>query len=111
MHPYRTTVRIENHVVVDRAAVVVEANLYRGGLVAQALLHDAEHLVQALRTFDANNGFSGSGALRVGRALEELGYWWFEEPLQHYPVRQLASWPACWTSPSPPATRPTRLQA
>ncbi len=22
--------------------------------------------------------------MRVGRALEELGYWWFEEPVQHY---------------------------
>ncbi|MBV8167992.1 MAG: mandelate racemase/muconate lactonizing enzyme family protein [Alphaproteobacteria bacterium] len=39
--------------------------------------------------FDANNGYSPSGALRVGRALEELGYWWFEEPLQHYHVKQL----------------------
>jgi L-alanine-DL-glutamate epimerase-like enolase superfamily enzyme len=38
--------------------------------------------------FDANNGYSLSGALRVGRALEELGYWWFEEPVQHYHVRQ-----------------------
>src|SRR5580693_3198503 len=38
---------------------------------------------------DANNGFSLSGAMRVGRALEELGYWWFEEPVQHYHVRQL----------------------
>jgi L-alanine-DL-glutamate epimerase-like enolase superfamily enzyme len=39
--------------------------------------------------FDANNGYSMSGAMRVGRALEELGYWWFEEPVQHYHVRQL----------------------
>ena len=39
--------------------------------------------------FDANNGFSLSGAMRVGRALEELGYWWFEEPVQHYHVAQL----------------------
>ena len=39
--------------------------------------------------FDANNGYSTSGAMRVGRALEELGYWWFEEPLQHYHVKQL----------------------
>jgi L-alanine-DL-glutamate epimerase-like enolase superfamily enzyme len=37
--------------------------------------------------FDANNGYSPSGALRVGRALEELGYWWFEEPVQHYHVK------------------------
>ena len=38
--------------------------------------------------FDANNGYSVGGAIRVGRALEELGYWWFEEPVQHYHVRQ-----------------------
>src|ERR1700730_4891724 len=36
--------------------------------------------------FDANNGYSVGGAIRVGRALEELGYWWFEEPVQHYYV-------------------------
>jgi L-alanine-DL-glutamate epimerase-like enolase superfamily enzyme len=34
--------------------------------------------------FDANNGYTTGGAIRVGRALEELGYWWFEEPVQHY---------------------------
>jgi L-alanine-DL-glutamate epimerase-like enolase superfamily enzyme len=39
--------------------------------------------------FDANNGYSVSGAIRVGRALEELGYWWFEEPVQHYHVSRL----------------------
>jgi L-alanine-DL-glutamate epimerase-like enolase superfamily enzyme len=38
--------------------------------------------------FDANNGYSTGGAMRVGRALEELGFWWFEEPLQHYHIRQ-----------------------
>jgi L-alanine-DL-glutamate epimerase-like enolase superfamily enzyme len=36
--------------------------------------------------FDANNGFTSGGAIRVGRALEELGYWWFEEPVQHYHI-------------------------
>lgn len=36
--------------------------------------------------FDANNGYSIGGALRVGRALEDLGYAWFEEPVQHYHV-------------------------
>jgi L-alanine-DL-glutamate epimerase-like enolase superfamily enzyme len=25
----------------------------------------------------------------VGRALEELGYWWFEEPVQHYHVKAM----------------------
>ena len=39
--------------------------------------------------FDANNGFSVGGAIRVGRALEELGYWWFEEPVQHYHVKAM----------------------
>ncbi len=34
--------------------------------------------------FDANNGYSVQAAIRVGRALEELGYLWFEEPVQHY---------------------------
>src|SRR4051795_10746875 len=36
--------------------------------------------------FDANNGYTIGGAIRVGRALEELGYWWFEEPVQHYQI-------------------------
>lgn len=39
--------------------------------------------------FDANNGYSVGGAIRVGRALEELGYWWFEEPVQHYHVKPM----------------------
>ena len=39
--------------------------------------------------FDANNGFSVGGAIRVGRALEDLGYWWFEEPVQHYHVKAM----------------------
>jgi L-alanine-DL-glutamate epimerase-like enolase superfamily enzyme len=39
--------------------------------------------------FDANNGYSVGGAMRVGRALEDLGYTWFEEPVQHYNVRAM----------------------
>lgn len=39
--------------------------------------------------FDANNGYSVGGAIRVGRVLEELGYWWFEEPVQHYHVKRM----------------------
>jgi len=39
--------------------------------------------------FDANNGYSVGGAIRVGRGLEELGYWWFEEPVQHYHVKAM----------------------
>jgi L-alanine-DL-glutamate epimerase-like enolase superfamily enzyme len=37
--------------------------------------------------FDANNCYTIGGALRVGHALEELGYWWFEEPVQHYHLK------------------------
>jgi L-alanine-DL-glutamate epimerase-like enolase superfamily enzyme len=40
--------------------------------------------------FDANNGYSVQGAIRVGRALEELDYVWFEEPVQHYHVESFA---------------------
>lgn len=36
--------------------------------------------------FDANNLYSVAGAIRVGRALEDLGYAWFEEPVQHYDI-------------------------
>ena len=39
--------------------------------------------------FDANNGYTTGGAIRVGRALEELGYWWFEEPVQHYHIKAM----------------------
>ncbi|NLS06932.1 mandelate racemase/muconate lactonizing enzyme family protein [Rhizobium sp. P32RR-XVIII] len=39
--------------------------------------------------FDANNGYSVGGAMRVGRVLEDLGYTWFEEPVQHYNVRAM----------------------
>jgi L-alanine-DL-glutamate epimerase-like enolase superfamily enzyme len=39
--------------------------------------------------FDANNCYTTGGAIRVGRALEELGFWWFEEPVQHYHVRAM----------------------
>jgi L-alanine-DL-glutamate epimerase-like enolase superfamily enzyme len=39
--------------------------------------------------FDANNGFTVGGAIRMGRALEDLGYWWFEEPVQHYYVEAM----------------------
>ena len=39
--------------------------------------------------FDANNGYTTGGAIRVGRVLEELGYWWFEEPVQHYHVKAM----------------------
>jgi L-alanine-DL-glutamate epimerase-like enolase superfamily enzyme len=58
--------------------------------------------------FDANNGYSVGGAIRVGRVLEELGYWWFEEPVQHYHVKAMGEVAKGSTSRSPPANRPTR---
>jgi L-alanine-DL-glutamate epimerase-like enolase superfamily enzyme len=39
--------------------------------------------------FDANNAYSVGGAIKVGRVLEELGYAWFEEPVQHYYVKAM----------------------
>src|SRR3954454_9769509 len=39
--------------------------------------------------FDANNCYTVGGAIRVGRALEEFGYWWFGEPVQHYHVKAM----------------------
>ena len=39
--------------------------------------------------FDSNNGYSTGGAMRVGRVLEELDYWWFEEPVQHYHIKAM----------------------
>lgn len=34
--------------------------------------------------FDASNGYSAGTAIKVGRVLEELGFDWFEEPVEHY---------------------------
>jgi L-alanine-DL-glutamate epimerase-like enolase superfamily enzyme len=39
--------------------------------------------------FDANNGYSIGAAIRVGRALEELGYVWFEEPVEYYHLKAM----------------------
>jgi len=39
-------------------------------------------------SFDANNGYSVQGAIRVGRVLEEQSYSWFEEPVQHYHIER-----------------------
>jgi L-alanine-DL-glutamate epimerase-like enolase superfamily enzyme len=50
------------------------------------------HAVRALvgegfpLAFDANNRYTTAGAIRVGRALEDLDFWWFEEPVQHYHI-------------------------
>src|ERR1700739_3702617 len=39
--------------------------------------------------FHANNGHSVRRAIPVGAGLEELVYWWFEEPVQHYHVKAM----------------------
>jgi L-alanine-DL-glutamate epimerase-like enolase superfamily enzyme len=39
--------------------------------------------------FGANNCYTTGGAIRVGRALEDLGFWWFEEPVQHYHIHAM----------------------
>ncbi len=39
--------------------------------------------------FDANNRYSVGAAIRVGRVLEELGYVWFEEPVESYHVKAM----------------------
>ena len=39
--------------------------------------------------FDANNRYSVGAAIRVGRVLEELGYSWFEEPVEYYHVKAM----------------------
>jgi L-alanine-DL-glutamate epimerase-like enolase superfamily enzyme len=58
--------------------------------------------------FDANNGYSVGGAIRVGRVLEELGYWWFEEPVQHYHVKAMVRSRNGSISQCRPVSRPIR---
>ncbi len=80
-HPAAVKIRFDN----NRTALDVDIP----GDIAKAravrrLVGDAFPLA-----FDANNCYTAGGAIRVGRALEELGYWWFEEPVQHYHVRAM----------------------
>jgi L-alanine-DL-glutamate epimerase-like enolase superfamily enzyme len=39
--------------------------------------------------FDANNRYSVGAAIRVGRVLEELGFVWFEEPVEYYHLKAM----------------------
>jgi L-alanine-DL-glutamate epimerase-like enolase superfamily enzyme len=39
--------------------------------------------------FDASNGYTVASAVKVGRALEDLGFDWFEEPVEHYHLAAL----------------------
>ncbi len=45
-------------------------------------------------------------ALRVGRELERLGFYWYEHPMPEYGCAAMRSSPGSWTSPScPPRSR------
>jgi L-alanine-DL-glutamate epimerase-like enolase superfamily enzyme len=77
-HPAAVKIRLDG----DRTRLDVDipGDIARATAV-RALVGDSYPLA-----FDANNGYSVGGAIRVGRALEALGYLWFEEPVQHYHV-------------------------
>ncbi|MCA0448661.1 MAG: mandelate racemase/muconate lactonizing enzyme family protein [Proteobacteria bacterium] len=48
------------------------------------------HLGPSMRlAFDASNGYSVGTAIRIGRILEDEGYTWFEEPVEHYHLEAL----------------------
>jgi L-alanine-DL-glutamate epimerase-like enolase superfamily enzyme len=61
--------------------VDVQGDLAKAGAVHK-LLGDGFPLA-----FDANHSHSVSASIRVGRELEQLGYRWFEEPVQRYHVQ------------------------
>jgi L-alanine-DL-glutamate epimerase-like enolase superfamily enzyme len=63
--------------------VDVEGDIAKAKAV-RALVGDRVNLA-----FDASNGYSVGTAIRVGRVLEDLGFTWFEEPVEHYHLRAL----------------------
>jgi D-galactarolactone cycloisomerase len=84
---------VESRMADEPAAIKIRFDNHRVDLDTQIPDHLAK--ARAVRdlvgadfplAFDANNGYSTGGALRVGRELEALDYWWFEEPVQHYHV-------------------------
>jgi L-alanine-DL-glutamate epimerase-like enolase superfamily enzyme len=84
---------VESRMTDEPAAIKIRFDNHRVDLDTQIPDHLAK--ARAVRelvgddfplAFDANNGYSTGGAMRVGRELEALGYWWFEEPVQHYHV-------------------------
>jgi L-alanine-DL-glutamate epimerase-like enolase superfamily enzyme len=50
---------------------------------------------------DPVGAYDFEDAMRVGRALEKLDYFWFEEPLHDYDIHGYVRLPRPWTSPSP----------
>ena len=80
-HPAAIKIRFDNNRTMLDADIPGDIEKARA---VRALVGDGFPLA-----FDANNCYSIGGAIRVGRALEDLGYWWFEEPVQHYHVRAM----------------------
>ena len=80
-HPAAIKIRFDNNRTMLDADIPGDIAKARA---VRALVGDSFPLA-----FDANNCYSIGGAIRVGRALEELGYWWFEEPVQHYHVKAM----------------------
>ena len=81
----QTTMAHPMHLHRHRFQVVAINGERFAGAVRDTVLVPARGSVTV--AFDANNQYSVGSAIRVGRALEELGYIWFEEPVQHYDVR------------------------
>jgi len=61
--------------------------------------------------FDANNGYSVGGAMRVGRALEDLGYTGSRNRCSTTTSRRWARWRSGSTFSSRPASRPIPRRA
>ena len=80
-HPAAIKIRFDNNRTMLDADIPGDIAKARA---VRALVGDSFPLA-----FDANNCYSIGGAIRVGRALEDLGYWWFEEPVQHYHVKAM----------------------
>lgn len=108
--PFYTSLGQNAHRTVDEVVRAVEKRLRRDSPVAVKIRFDGDRTAldhdipgdiakaKAVRQlvgddfvlgFDANNGYSVGGAIKVGRVLEELGYAWFEEPVQHYYVKAM----------------------
>ena len=49
---------------------------------------------------DANHWYSRAEALQLGRALDRLGFHWYEEPMEEHSTRPTAGWRTSSTLPS-----------
>jgi len=59
--------------------------------------------------YDGSAGFDLPDAIRLGRALSEADYLWYEEPMREFSVAAYRGWRRPWTyrcwSPRPPTAR------